>query len=94
MAAILFFSVHTHKDLWSLSLIGLTFDSLSGTCCIIIHTKFHGILATFRPCVPREVQQALCDMQLQQNISQIGVVQVKKVSTYTKGHDIAAYPWD
>ena len=62
MAAILFFPVHEHKEFWSLSLIGSTFDSVSGTCCITVHTKFHGIIATFCPRdVPHEVQQAeLC----------------------------------
>ena len=64
MAAILFFPVHDreHKEFWSLSLIGSTFDSVSGTCCITVHTKFHGILATVCPRdVFHEVQQAeLC----------------------------------
>jgi hypothetical protein len=62
MAAILIFPVHEHKEFWSLSLIGSTFDSVSGTCCMTVHTKFHGILATFCPRdVSHEVQQAeLC----------------------------------
>ena len=49
MAAILFFLVHEHKEFWSFSLIGSTFDSVAGTCCITVHTKFHGIPATFCP---------------------------------------------
>jgi hypothetical protein len=62
MAAILISPVHEHKEFWSLSLIGSTFDSVSGTCCKTVHTKFHGILATFCPRdVSHEVQQAeLC----------------------------------
>ena len=43
---------------WSLSLIGSAFNSVAGTCCTTIHTKFHGILATFCPCdMSHEVQQ-------------------------------------
>ena len=34
---------------WSLSLIGSTFNSVAGTCFTTVHTKFHGILATFCP---------------------------------------------
>ena len=48
-AAILFFPVHEHKEFWLLSLIGPPLDSVAGTCCITVHTKFHGILATFCP---------------------------------------------
>ena len=65
MAAILFFPVHEHKEFWSLSLIGSTFDSAAGTCCITVHTKFHAILARFLS--PRRVPSIsfswnLCDM--------------------------------
>ena len=62
VAAVLFFPVHEHKEFWSLSLIGSTFDSVAGTCCIAVHTKFHGILANFCPrVVSHEVQQVeLC----------------------------------
>ena len=62
MAAVMFFPVHEHKEFWSLSLIGSTFDSVAGTCCITVHTKFHGILAKFCPrVVSHEVQQVeLC----------------------------------
>ena len=42
----------------SLSLIGSAFNSVAGTCCTTVHTKFHGILATFCPCnMSHEVQQ-------------------------------------
>ena len=34
-AAILFFPVNEHKEFWSLSLIGSTFDFVTGTCFII-----------------------------------------------------------
>ena len=37
MAAILFSPVHEHKEFFSLSLIGSTFDSVAGTCCITVH---------------------------------------------------------
>ena len=58
MAATLFFPVHEHKEFWSLSLIGSTVDSVAGTCCITVHTKFRGILAKFCPRdVSHEVQQ-------------------------------------
>ena len=51
MAAILFFPVYEHKEFWSLSLIGSTFDSVAGTCFItVMYTKCHGILATFCAC--------------------------------------------
>ena len=43
---------------WSLSLIRSTFNSVAGTCCTTVHTKFHSILATFWPCdMSHEVQQ-------------------------------------
>ena len=43
---------------WSLSLIGSAFNSVAGACCTTVHTKFHGILATFCPCdMSHEVQQ-------------------------------------
>ena len=43
---------------WSLSLIGSAFNSVAGTCCTTVHTKFHSILATFCPCdMSHEVQQ-------------------------------------
>ena len=39
---------------WSLSLIGSAFNSIAGTCCTTVHTKF----ATFCPCdMSHEVQQ-------------------------------------
>ena len=42
----------------SLSLIGSAFNSVAGTCSTTVHTKFHGILATFCPCnMSHEVQQ-------------------------------------
>ena len=34
---------------WSLSLIGSTFNSVAGTCCTTVHTKFQGIFATSCP---------------------------------------------
>ena len=55
--AILLFPVHEHKKFWSLSLIGSTFDSIAGTCCITLHTKFYGNLEMFRSrSVSHEVQ--------------------------------------
>ena len=43
---------------WLLSLIGSTFNSVAGTCCTTVHTKFQGILATFCPHnMSYEVQQ-------------------------------------
>ena len=48
LAAISFFPVRKHKEFWSLSLFGWTFDSVAGTCYLtVMYTKFHGILATF-----------------------------------------------
>ena len=43
---------------WSFSLIGSTFNSVAGTCCTTVHTKFRGIFATLCPRdLSYEVQQ-------------------------------------
>ena len=69
------------SKLWSLSLIGSTLNSVGGTCCTTVHTKFHVILATFCPCdMSHEVQQVeLCaTCRGDQNIPQVGAAQVQK----------------
>ena len=54
----LFLELGFSSIFWSLSLIGWTFNSVAGTCCTTVHTKFHGILAAFCPCdMSHEVQQ-------------------------------------
>ena len=53
-----FLEVGFSSIFWSLSLIGSTFNSVAGTCCTTVHTKFHVILATFLPHnMSHEVQQ-------------------------------------
>ena len=53
-----FFKLGFSSTFWSLSLIGSTFNSVAGTCCTAVHTKFHVILATLCPCgMSHEVQQ-------------------------------------
>ena len=54
----LFLELGFSSIFWSLSLIGWTFNSVAGTRCTTVHTKFHDILAAFCPCdMSHEVQQ-------------------------------------
>ena len=78
---------------WSLSLIGSTFISVAGTCFTTVHTKFHGILATFGP---REVSHEVQQVELRatcrgDKISPKLVLQNYKT---TRGHVTATCPWD
>ena len=89
MAAIMFSPVHEHKEFWWLSLIGSTFDSVAGTCCIF--------MASLKP-VP-----ATCTMKFN-NLNFVEYVTgtkyppnwfcgtSEKVSVHTKGHVDAIYP--
>ena len=94
MAAILFFRVHEHKEFWSFSPIGSTFDSVSGTCCITVHTSFMASLQRFVP--------ATCPMKFNKlnfvrhvawtNIPRNG--KKKYQSTRVDMHVAATYPGD
>ena len=53
---VFFLQVHQHKEVWSLSVIDSTFDSVAGICCITVHTKCHGNLVTV---CPREVSHEI-----------------------------------
>ena len=96
MAAILFFPVHEHKEFCSLSLIGSTFDSIAGTCCMTVQTTFHGILAAFSPRdVSHEAQQVEhCATCCGDKISPNWCCTSKKVSVSMRGHVAGTHPWD
>ena len=82
---------------WSLSLIGSAFNSVAGACCTTVHTKFHGILATFCPCdISHEVQQVELRLTCPgDKISpKLALHNYKSISLH-EGPDVAAtYPWD
>ena len=96
MAVTLFYPEHGHKEFWWLSVIGPTLDSVAETCCITVHTTFHGILATFVP--------ATCPIKFNKSnfVRHVAGTKYppnwcctsKKVSVYTRRHVAATHPWD
>ena len=81
---------------WSLSLIGSTFNSVAGTCCTTVHTKFHGILQSFVPATcPLKFNKLNCVRHVAgTKYPRNWCCIIIKVSVYTRGHVAATYPWD
>ena len=81
---------------WSLSLIDSAFNSVAGICCTTVHTKFHGILATFCPCdLSHEVHKLNSVRHVEgEKYPPNWCCTIIKVSVHTRRHVAATYPWD